>query len=50
MLVILEEGATGLTRARYYSQRDVQKASEVLIQRLKSLGYLSAKITTINRR
>lgn len=32
----------------YYSESDVQKASELLVEWMKSKGYLSAKLVTIN--
>jgi outer membrane protein insertion porin family len=41
--------ANGLVQNRTYVERDVQKAAEILIDWMKSRGYLSARLVTINR-
>ncbi len=37
-----------LTQHGYYVEKDAQKAAELLVEWIKSKGYLSAKLTTVN--
>ncbi len=42
------ERASALVQHGYYSERDVTRAAELTIEYMRSLGYLSAKLVTIN--
>ncbi len=41
--------APGLTQKGFYSEVEIQKSAELLIEWIKSQGYLGAKLITINR-
>ncbi|PPE46973.1 hypothetical protein, partial [Escherichia coli] len=41
--------ASQLVRARYYIEKEVEKGALLLIEWMKSQGYLAAKLVTINR-
>lgn len=41
---------SALLRQRHFSEKDVQKAAELVVEWMKSRGYLSAKLVTISTR
>lgn len=47
---IFFEEAPPLLKRRIYVEREIEKAAELVIQRLKTAGYLTAKLVTVNRR
>lgn len=46
---IFFERAGRLTQLRFYVEKEIEKASELLIEWIKSQGYLSAKLVTVSR-
>lgn len=42
-------GTTGLTSRHYYIEKDLTKFAELLIEKMKSDGFLSAKLVSVNK-